>query len=362
MIQHVLRKHGKQWRCPICRVIGNAALFDRIACGSPRATVAGEVKPCDYRREYKIVPRDLLACGCEQIGLYRCDFFHEIVTRKPASGELGEVLQVLEADFNGRDCATCQVVRDPETRQASNAVRLVPSRRNLIYHCYASRANDGWRDNLAELVARWQVFNGRRIVAIACDENTHRFADVRRQLPEDCDAIEFRNNPRLREVATFRQLLDRVASTNHWEATFYAHTKANTTAVGGPGAWYWSVAMYRHLLDQPHVVGDLLRSHAFVGACKMIWPHDHRPPYPTGLNVGNWMFAGTFFWFRHDAIFANDRWRQIADDRYGAEAWPSTVCPWEGEGATIYQPWPADELGVNPYDIESHKRTKRLEP
>jgi len=142
---------------------------------------------------------------------------------------------------------------------------------------------------------------------------------------------------------------------------FYAHTKGNTTGHRSDGVDVWTSQMYRHLLDQIEVVDDLLTDREFVGACKMVWPADvHHTPFPTRLNVGRYMLAGTFFWFS-DRVFETDKWKQIPADRYGAEAWPSVVCPDHRHAATLYQPWPVDQYPTpSPYDPRTHEHTAKL--
>ena len=121
--------------------------------------------------------------------------------------------------------------------------------------------------------------------------------------------------------------------------------------------------MYRHLLDQPELIREKLRIFPAVGACQMVWPAGHPGPYPTQqpdvshLYVhlpGNWTFAGTFFWFRHDAIFKHPNWRNVARDRYGAEAWLSSMLE-DKQALSVYQPWPTDQFPTpNPYDPLIH--------
>jgi hypothetical protein len=85
----------------------------------------------------------------------------------------------------------------------------------------------------------------------------------------------------------------------------------------------------------------------------MHWPVDDkylRCPYPNRLDHGQWMFAGTFFWFRHDAVFGKPNWWRIPRDRYGAESWLSGLFDVH-EAATVFQPWPASEYPPpSPYD------------
>jgi hypothetical protein len=225
--------------------------------------------------------------------------------------------------------------------------------RNLIYHVCPLATNDGWRHNVRQLVRRFGVFNGQLVIAIATGDGLESPSEVHREFGgEDYDFFTVENDRQLREVASFLPLLERVKNANADEATFYAHTKGNSTAANIQGAILWRNAMYRSLLDTgASQAMEQLRHHAFVGCHKMVWG-DGKPPYPSGLAHGNWFLAGTFFWFRHDRVFDSDRWRNIPRDRYGAEAWPAGLIH-HSEAASLYQKFPEQQQYTiidNPYN------------
>lgn len=228
--------------------------------------------------------------------------------------------------------------------------------RNLIYHCAPLVANDGWRENLAKVRQHIDLFNGRRIVAIACSGpgqgsgyQTHSPDVVREALAGcGCEFVDVPNDPVLRECVSFLQLLLRIHSTDAHEATFYAHSKGNATLQTSDrslpdasrlrGVVRWRNAMYRHLLGDSGKVMDLLRRHACVGTTQI--EHAKLEPYRwgEGLSHGYWHFAGTFFWFRHDRIFTRPTWRNVPTHHYGVEAWLGGFVP-IAETASALQPW-----------------------
>lgn len=218
--------------------------------------------------------------------------------------------------------------------------------RHCLYHIAALRSNDDWRRNVEQIKKRWQLFDGRRVIAYATGDLCYPLHEVRSELPE-ATIIEVPNDPQLREVASFRRLLQEVAGMGG--ITFYAHTKGNSTAENVTGAKRWRNAMYRFLLDDPEQVRRALTTHTFCGTHKMTWELPFSP-FPSRLKVGTWMHAGTFFWFRNDRVFSSPRWRDVPSDRYGAEAWPSVVCPNHAQAFSLYQPWPATERRPNPYN------------
>src|SRR6185436_2968273 len=64
-----------------------------------------------------------------------------------------------------------------------------PVRRNLIYHVYPVRGNGVWQWNVAELLKRISLFNGKRVVAVATDEATDGLDEVKAAFANH--AVEF---------------------------------------------------------------------------------------------------------------------------------------------------------------------------
>lgn len=236
-------------------------------------------------------------------------------------------------------------------------------RRNLIYHCCPLRANDGWQKNLDQLRRRWHVFNGgRKLIAVSLGEGlTASLGDVAGQLPADAELIAVPNDPILRETASLPILLDVIHNNTRLdEATFFAHTKGTSTLATNYGtmsdsdrilgATRWRNAMYHHLLDRADECMERLKLFACVGTTQMICSPQRRFRYPSGLPLKTWMFAGTFFWFRNDAVFSHPGWRRVPKDRYGAEAWLGGLFP-SGRSYSVFQPWDLHTFPAgSPYD------------
>lgn len=200
-----------------------------------------------------------------------------------------------------------------------------PNVRHCIYHVCPLASNDLWKANLYWL-RRYAptAFNGKKLAAIATGPGLVHPDAVREQLP-GFQFLEIPNDPVLREVVSFLPLLVAVANPDPHHCTWYGHTKGNSTAANVEGATYWRNAMYDTQLRQwSRCMGELQRF-AFVGAFKTVWAEGQKPPYPSGLKAGRWMLAGTFFWFRNDLVFGHPQWRSVPGDRYGVEAWPSTM-------------------------------------
>jgi len=287
--------------------------------------------------------------------------------------------------FNGKSCTLCGCRVNKSPSALRNKIRMAtevcpigrwgdfpfggpakyprPTVRHLLYHVCPLDAeadpHQGWRQNLRQLFARWDLFNGRRIVAIVHGE---RLEPVDRVLEEfyasvwnGFDVVVLPNDPELREAATFPTLLASLEpgcypppAPLEEQAIFFAHTKGNSTEGNRQGAIFWRNAMYHHLLDRADECLDRLADFKAVGTHKMVWG-DHPTPYPSGLQAGRWMFAGTFWWLRADFVFGNERWRDIPRDRYGVEAYPSTLFSSE-DAHSMFQLWAPYRFPTpNPY-------------
>lgn len=253
----------------------------------------------------------------------------------------------------------------PVVRRAPTDSQPLPDirTRNLLYHVYGVPSHPVWVANLRQIKQRWSLFNGRRIVAVAVEPGTIRASDVRAILGEDAEYLEIRNDRRLRERATFVPMLTIIRSHNPHEATFYAHAKGTTPFRQAKeeepeGIVYWRNSMYHRCLDDWSVVHAGLRNYPMVGTLKLNWAGWSAGTvawnyYPTGLYCGHWMYAGTYFWFRHDLTFSNPRAMHPACDNYGVESWPGRL--WAPEyGCSIHQPWDEHQPNPNLYQAATH--------
>jgi hypothetical protein len=235
--------------------------------------------------------------------------------------------------------------------------------KSLIYHVCPLRNNDIWRRNLQQLLWRIELFDGKRVIAVAHDggERLHdpdevaaMFSGVRATL------LRRRNDRHLREVASFRDLLEEVKDLGPDNAVFYAHTKGNSTTESVEGATYWRNMMYHELLDEHERCMRLLEAYDAVGTTKIVWPRGFRSPYPSRLEHGSWMFAGTFFWFHAHTVFSRPNAMYVPQDRYGAEAWLSGILD-ASEAKSVFQPWLEDQF-PNPYDPRWYIRSGNVIP
>jgi hypothetical protein len=188
-------------------------------------------------------------------------------------------------------------------------------RRNLVYHVWPVRGST-WRWNLDELLRRIDLFNGRRVIGIVCDERSDDAHAVQAYLQgHGCEFVTLRNEA-CGEGATFAAMLERVASSNPDEITFYAHAKGVKYEPQLPrSVKRWAETQYALALDDWPAVKAQLQRFAMTGAFR------RHGRFQNHQNVGGWHYSGTFFWMRHAPVFARD-WRNVPQFYGGVEAWP----------------------------------------
>lgn len=215
--------------------------------------------------------------------------------------------------------------------------------RHLLYHVYP--VGPAWRRNLDQLVRRIDLFNGRRVVAIAVGRKTEPAQAVRDHLKGHVhEFVEVRNDPRLREVKTFVPLFERVATAGPNEVTFYAHTKgAQYGHDPGSVTHSWADLMYEVCLDYWPLVAEALRHRPLAGAIKKIGAG-------FGGSRSRWHYSGSFCWFRSADVFSKPGWRQIDRQFWGIESWPSLHFG-VNEAAALFHEGPVSDLDLYRPDV-----------
>jgi hypothetical protein len=289
------------------------------------------------------------SCGCAgSPEVYACSVHTYAMERKLKPGRVKVATEAEKKYVDVGYCSGC------EQFEAAKPAAIYPAieTRNLIYHVYPA---PGWLDAVHEIAQHLEAFNGRVLVALALDAGMGLLAarDEIRTLLQPDGILITPNDPNLREAATFRRLLESILSDSPTDATFYAHTKGITTADGACGAMKWRRVMTDNLLGRWGDAMGHLRRYPFVGTHKMIWPVGQASPFPTRLTPAHsWMHAGTFWWFRNDAVAAKYRPELIVPDRYGVEAFPAQMFP-HHQAYSMFQPWEESEAAWpqrNPYD------------
>lgn len=225
-----------------------------------------------------------------------------------------------------------------------------PTKFNLLYHVYPVAQNNVWRKNIAQLVKRMPLFNGKKIIAVATGGDLDPPSVVQSAFGQYADEVEILpvpNSRELREVASFIPMLEKVQSLDPREVTFYAHAKGVSTVGDRKGVMYWRNSMYKALLDNKEKLIAALSNHAVVGTHREYHP-GRQNLYPDGMRDMDWHFAGTFFWFRNRDLFVRPDWRNIEPSGWALEAWPSQRFAYE-RSACLYKDY-GNNKAQNAYD------------
>ncbi len=227
-------------------------------------------------------------------------------------------------------------------KQTAPPAYPVPTTRHLLYHVYPVSGNGMWQWNVDELVKRIALFNGRRVVAVAIDPPKGRESDYRgkdapdnyRDIPgcdsfgavmerfgphaKDIEFVRVQNDPKLREVATFLPLFDRLSSrVSPGECFLYAQAKGVSRPLGHI-AKRWTEALLETLLDYWPVVSNSLTQHPVTGSFKK-----KGRGWPRTQSDSNWHYSGSWFWCRNRELFTKLDWRKIDQFWSGIEPYPS---------------------------------------
>src|SRR5262245_34596535 len=220
-------------------------------------------------------------------------------------------------------CQTCPDYRVPPNPRAV---------RHLLYHVLPVAGNGTWQRNLDQLLARIGHFNGRRVMAISTRRGEQGPPldppDAVREYLQGHDVETFSrpNDPKLREVATWKALWARVPWTDDpYHSVFYAHAKGVTHPVNpGVTVHRWATLQYETCLDYLPLVDAALERFPIAGSFLRHYP----------LAGSTWHYSGAFFWVRlRDAT--SERVRMVPRTWCGNEAWPGQHWPVD-QAATLF--------------------------
>jgi hypothetical protein len=189
--------------------------------------------------------------------------------------------------------------------------------RHLAYHVYAVKGNGVWQANVRHLLRRIDLFNGHRVIAVATDGRTDTLAAVRAAFAGHAhEFLEVRNDPALREVATFEPLFERLETTNPGHCLAYLHAKG-VTRPPGHAAHLWAEVQYEVMLDRWPLVAGQLQRFPVTGPFRKLgrgWPDRE--------SRADWHYSGSAYWLRCRDLFSRD-WRRIDRCWTGIEPYPA---------------------------------------
>lgn len=199
-------------------------------------------------------------------------------------------------------------------------VELVePVKRNFMMHIWPVKGFGTWQWNCDQVLKRADLFNGKRIIAIAVSNETDHAYVVKEYMRDFTDDfIVVPNHVGLREVVTFIPMLEKLESLDPTEVTFACHAKGVRHALSpddlNTTIFPWTKMMYDLCLDYWPLVRLRLQTAAMVGNFRRFGEF-------TTPGNNRWHYSGTFYWFRHRDVFENT-WRKVDQKFFGTESWP----------------------------------------
>jgi len=201
--------------------------------------------------------------------------------------------------------------QDEDSDIVKSVINWKPLKKNLCYYIYPIK-NSIWPFHIEQLKRYLHVFNGKKIITIATDENSVSAEEVQKALGRDDITWRLiRNDKVLWETAAFIGMLKLVESLDPNEFTFYAHAKG----VRRPdwaieNARIWSGTMYFLNLSSISLMERICATHDALGCYR----------HQVNHCGSDWHYSGTYFWFRNSAVFSGN-WTQIIQHLYGVEGW-----------------------------------------
>lgn len=191
-------------------------------------------------------------------------------------------------------------------------------RRHLMYHLWPVRGST-WRWNVQQLLQRIELFNGRRLIGIVIDDRSESAKTVMALFAgHGCEFVVRANGP-AGEATTFPLMLQMLQTESRQDVAFYAHAKGvKYEPQFPPAVRHWAEVQYQVMLDHWGAVRAQLETHAMTGLLRRVGR------FANHQRLGDWHYSGTFFWLRHDAVFARP-WQQIPAFYGAVEAWPGMM-------------------------------------
>ena len=236
-----------------------------------------------------------------------------------------------------------EVSRQPMGQIAPRPFIAKP-RLTLLFHCWPN--GDSWKRHVDYLRPVSGVFD-RKIMGVATGPGTATLAEVQAAFGDSWEYLEVPNDKALREVLTYRTMLEMVRSTDENDVTFCLHSKGaqSHTAASRQIQW-WTEAMYSTVVHNwQNVLCKMEQGYPIVGSFLRVGKH---------LQARHgWHFSGTFYAVRNAVAFQNGV-PGFASNFYGTESWPGhhfarheAACMFAENCGDIYKENPQLELELN---------------
>lgn len=236
-------------------------------------------------------------------------------------------------------------------------------KKHLTYHIYPTLKSNAWRWNLNILKRYWDIFNGKKIVAIVYDKFTEGPDTVKHFLLTNnfiFDTILVRrNNSNLREVITWLPMLKAIDITSMTDNDFIfsAHAKGVRHKLHNIHMKYWAYTMYHANLHNWSEIKEHLKTKLAVGI------HRRFNSFSTPSNFC-WHYSGSFFWWRPHDIVKRNNWKIVDQHFYGTESWLGhqmppeySECLFNDNSNDLYREAYWNEILINQWNTKYGKET-----
>lgn len=305
-----------------------ASLVPGAVIPQVRPSPATDPYPCSGRGSDVLREEECKSCGGRvRLKVYSCSLGHgECTIGRKAPGVAG-------------CCRTCPdrtkapspaARKSPAPRSVAGNFRLPDrgnrpldtrpiTRRHCLMHVHPVSGNGVWQRAVAQLAARRELFGGKIVIAVTTGAALDPPDAVARLAPW-ATVIPVKNNPPLREVATWAPLWDHL--TPHLDSTdavLYCHAKGVTRNVDpGNSCQWWGSLLWSLALDHWPVVAARLAEYPIAGSFLKVG---------AGFagSASAFHYSGTFFWLRADDFLARRRRVEPPRRWWGVEAWPGVA-------------------------------------
>jgi len=216
----------------------------------------------------------------------------------------------------------------------------------LLFHLWPRTGT--WQKHI-EYLGKYANGYDRKIMAIATGEGTDSVESIQREFSNEWEFVICDNDPKLREVKTYREMFTMVVSQNINDVVVCAHGKGaqSHTNESESIAW-WTEAMYETVVGNlPEVFSKMSEGYTAVGSFLRNGKH-------FGCKY-RYHFSGTFYALRTSMICNGGEFPKIRSQWWGTESFPGDHIP-KDKAYCIF----ADDCG-DMYHAENQPRNELIE-
>jgi hypothetical protein len=240
--------------------------------------------------------------------------------------------------------------------------------RHMAFYLAPFASNDEWARNCNELFRRIELFNGRRLVALAHGPGLHHPDPIVTMFERrGCDVLLIPHDPRLRDMTGFPALIRAHYNLAKNAVLWFGHGKGVSGTCGQPQRQWWRNTMFEWTLGRYERCMELLLNKACVGTHRigpepLLQQMSGKGPIPAKFlqggvfhdytNAYRWHFAGTFFWVRCAALYSRN-WDRFGKSGWYAEAYLGDQIPYEETACVAWDAWhPPDTDGFGDHIVD----------